>query len=77
MKKTERVRRRFLRGLKKLLADNNVWLCAAKDQRIVGCIPGLKFNVGVGLLDKNNIDEYLDKPGWTLDDEIEAWGKKR
>lgn len=77
MKKTERVRRRFLRGLKKLLSDNDVWLCVAKDQRVVGCIPGLKFNVGVGLLDKNNIDEYLAESGWTLDDEIAAWGRKR
>ena len=56
MKSTEKIRRRFLRGLKKLLKDNDVWLAIGERQRVVACIPNLKFEVGTGLICYDNID---------------------
>jgi len=56
MKKVEITRRRFLRGLKKLLKENDVWLCIGERSRVVAVIPGAKFLVGVGVVDSNNID---------------------
>jgi hypothetical protein len=56
MKKVEKTRRRFLRGLKKLLKENNVWLAIGDGQRVVACIPHSKFLVGVGLICHDNIN---------------------